>query len=584
MSDSLGSPPQTDVLETPDLPPLPPVPPPPIPPPPIGVDEPTPETPAGPEDCANSNKRKADFSSDDDSEDSVASDEIDKLLDESLKEARKAEDVIIRKKLICKRYTKDVYDILPEDWVMINHICGLPLYLNRKTRVCTWSRPYFLGPGSARKHEVPQSAIPCLHYERIAEKSVIGEASAEPMLVDAPKDEVGSEQRPTETSEENAPSEAPSTTEAATTGDPTSLTPQQLQVMNKVGIETAQECQVHLNAEQLRDYAKSRFDIEEVTVRQFKSWGARREFQREKKVKNPPTLPSSTHLITCEIPSSGVRNKRKEFVLNPYGKGPVGILHEFVQHSLREQPKYTFKELASSETPYCATLLIAEVEYGTGYGSSKKQAKTAAAQAALDILLPSWRGLQKSDEKDEKDPAQASKQHELDFFDDIAIEDPRLAGLCTTTGQQSPFHILVECLRRNFGLVNESEIKHQVLKENEKSQRIVYQMSVGSHTVKVRAKNKRDGKQLASQQLLAKMHQYISTWGGILRLYGHNSYKTPRDKRQEQQAITDLQTKSTATGPNHFILSKLQEEMLKLPAEQREAQGAGSNNMNMVKM
>lgn len=66
----------------------------------------------------------------------------------------------------CIGYTKDIFDVLPEDWVVVTHNCGLPVYLHRKTRVCTWARPYFLGTGSARKHEVPQSAIPCLHYRR----------------------------------------------------------------------------------------------------------------------------------------------------------------------------------------------------------------------------------------------------------------------------------------------------------------------------------------------------------------------------------------------------------------------------------
>lgn len=34
-----------------------------------------------------------------------------------------------------------------------------------------------------------------------------------------------------------------------------------------------------------------------------------------------------------------------EFIMNPSGKSPVCILHEYVQHTLRVQPKYIFKEL-----------------------------------------------------------------------------------------------------------------------------------------------------------------------------------------------------------------------------------------------
>ena len=36
--------------------------------------------------------------------------------------------------------------------------------LFRDSRVCTFSRPYYLGPGSVRKHPVPLGSIPCLKY------------------------------------------------------------------------------------------------------------------------------------------------------------------------------------------------------------------------------------------------------------------------------------------------------------------------------------------------------------------------------------------------------------------------------------
>ncbi|XP_028396773.1 microprocessor complex subunit DGCR8-like [Dendronephthya gigantea] len=52
---------------------------------------------------------------------------------------------------------------LPQDWVGIYHKSGGIVYLNRKTRICTWSRPYHIGGASVRKHNVPTAAIPCLH-------------------------------------------------------------------------------------------------------------------------------------------------------------------------------------------------------------------------------------------------------------------------------------------------------------------------------------------------------------------------------------------------------------------------------------
>ncbi len=56
--------------------------------------------------------------------------------------------------------------ILPENWVQVTHSSGMPLYLNRASRVCTLSRPYYINELSARKHDIPISAIPCLAYRR----------------------------------------------------------------------------------------------------------------------------------------------------------------------------------------------------------------------------------------------------------------------------------------------------------------------------------------------------------------------------------------------------------------------------------
>lgn len=42
------------------------------------------------------------------------------------------------------------FEVLPEGWVQVTHNSGMHLYLHKTTRVCTLSKPYFLGPGSAR--------------------------------------------------------------------------------------------------------------------------------------------------------------------------------------------------------------------------------------------------------------------------------------------------------------------------------------------------------------------------------------------------------------------------------------------------
>lgn len=92
--------------------------------------------------------------------------------------------------------------------------------------------------------------------------------------------------------------------------------------------------------------------------------------------------------------------------MNPAGKSSVCILHEFVQHAERVQPKYVFKELGknnkflipfnfqsfipeNASTPYSATVLINGMEYGKGFGSSKKQAKSNAGQLFINLIFNS---------------------------------------------------------------------------------------------------------------------------------------------------------------------------------------------------
>jgi len=51
---------------------------------------------------------------------------------------------------LCAEKGLDPFDILPEGWLIVTHMSGMPVYLHKQLRVCTLSRPYFLGPGSAR--------------------------------------------------------------------------------------------------------------------------------------------------------------------------------------------------------------------------------------------------------------------------------------------------------------------------------------------------------------------------------------------------------------------------------------------------
>lgn len=56
-----------------------------------------------------------------------------------------------------------------------------------------------------------------------------------------------------------------------------------------------------------------------------------------------------------------------------------------------------FEENAA--TPYAAAVSINDMQYGVGYGTSKKQAKSEAARATLEILIPEMRHKIMSDSK-----------------------------------------------------------------------------------------------------------------------------------------------------------------------------------------
>jgi len=426
-------------------------------------------------------------------------DEVDQLL-ESFFEESNPPSHIERTKTVLKKRGQDYFEVLPEGWIEVTHSSGMPLYLHKQSRVCTVSKPYYLGTGSVRKHELPISAIPCLQYRRELEK----------------ESQQGDDQQ-----------------------------------VNSVGLETVQEHKKEkwLSADDVKEYCEKLFEFVEIKIRKFKTWADRRKHNsiiREQRQR--PSLPNDTKLITCSSKS------KKEFVMNPAGKSFVCILHEFVQHMEKVQPRYIYKELENAVTPYSATAEINSVPYGVGYGKSKKDAKEEAARKTAEILIP---GI--NDDANKTNQNEASQ--DLKFFDNIKIDDSRITELCAKAGLQSPYQILVECTKRNAGICEpEIVVDSQLIKHH----RLIYTMKVSEHEAKIECKNKREGKQRAAQLLLQKLHPQVTSWGGLLLMYGRGSCKTPKEKKEEEQKITELQSTASPNTPNFAILSKLKEEMLKL--------------------
>ncbi|XP_076626111.1 microprocessor complex subunit partner of drosha isoform X1 [Colletes latitarsis] len=492
----------------------------------------------------------------------VPDEEIEAMLEEGLPEEFKGKkkdkkDSVPyeeKEKLVLDEIGHNHFDVLPEGWVQVTHNSGMPLYLHKQSRVCTLAKPYFLGPGSVRKHEVPVSAIPCLQYKRALHE---------------------------EEEERKKEKEHDSNAEVCS--------------LPSAKIETIQENrEAHsLDSEQLRNYCQSLFRFKAIKVMRFQSWSARRKFTKNKKHRKQlerPTLPDGTKLITFPVSSSsltgnssgttgddsGGQRPPKHWIMNPSGKSYVCILHEYVQHALKKQPTYKFKELENAATPYSAVVCINDMEYGSGFGSSKKQAKANAARKTLEILIPQMRDKISGDNAGNTASGSNSRMikasrtnsdADLSFFDEISINDPRVAEFCAKTTEPSPHAILITCLQRNFGL-GDMHIKHSV--NTLKHQRNEFTMRVGKHEATVVCRNKKDGKQRAAQAILQLMHPHIQSWGSLLRLYGSRSVKSFKEKKQLEQEITLLQGKAAVNQPNHAILSKLRQEMRKL-AEQRQA-------------
>ncbi|XP_055549617.1 microprocessor complex subunit DGCR8 [Wyeomyia smithii] len=535
---------------------------------------------------------------DDNSEDGSEFDceEIETMLDEGLPEDMKASTGPKTKayeerfKEVLEEKGRNHFEVLPEGWVQATHISGMPLFLHTSSRVCTASRPYFLGPGSVRKHEIPLSAIPCLNYRKALEKEDMLRKEIEENAAAAASEAENSQELSSQRQEKQMHNlQLSKMIAGATTLEEAQANVKLLPLKVTARIETVNDnLKAHsLTAESFQEYCKKLFKFKTIRVMRFKSWAARRKLTKHRKhMKNlqRPTLPDGTKLITfpvlhTEAEKGNVHARpKKEWIMNPNGKSYVCILHEYVQHALRKQPTYDFKELENAATPYSATVSINDLKYGTGYGTSKKQAKSEAARETLEILIPDMKDkITSKDTKKEQNGASATElqpeARNLSVFDEIKIEDPRVAEFCAKTTEPSPHTILQTCLQRNFGL-GDVQIQYDV--KAGKHRKNEFTMTVGKHTATVVCKNKRDGKQKASQAILQILHPHIKTWGSLLRLYGNHSIKSYKEKKQEEQEITILQSKAAINQPNYAILSKLKLEMSKLEERQKNVRVIGT--------
>ncbi|XP_034026986.1 microprocessor complex subunit DGCR8 [Thalassophryne amazonica] len=474
-------------------------------------------------------------------------------------------------KTVLKSRGRPPTEPLPDGWIMTFHNSGIPVYLHRETRVVTWSRPYFLGTGSIRKHDPPTSSIPCLHYKKMKEqeeRELNGEITPNPE--ESPLKPCEEASGDLITVQSNATAEEPEEVSHCHMAEE-DITNSSLQGKESQAYDTAQGALGQVKAkvevckdesidlEEFRLYLEKCFDFEQVTVKKFRTWAERRQFNRDMKRKQAeserPILPANQKLITLSVQDAPTK---KEFVINPNGKSEVCILHEYMQRVLKVRPVYNFFECENPSEPFGASVIIDGVTYGTGTASSKKLAKNKAARSTLEILIPDF-VKQTSEEK----PIEGD---ELEYFNHISIEDSRVYELTNKAGLLSPYQILHECLKRNHGM-GDTSINFEVIPgKNQKSE---YVMTCGKHTVRGWCKNKRVGKQLASQKILQMLHPHVRNWGSLLRMYGKESNKMVK-KESSDKSVIELQQYAKKNKPNLHILNKLQEEMKKLAKHREE--------------
>ncbi|XP_078083327.1 microprocessor complex subunit DGCR8 isoform X1 [Mustelus asterias] len=503
--------------------------------------------------------------------------------DHQTDEETSVQPMMTKIKTVLKNRGRPPSEPLPDGWIMTFHNSGIPVYLHRETRVVTWSRPYFLGTGSIRKHDPPQSSIPCLHYMKMRDQE---EREQNKLASNGEITKVTTNGEISPENCENAPIEINekldytatdhnSVTNSVPLSSSGTIYSKSLDERDPLGgiiaagalgqvkakVEVCKEESVAI--EEFKKYLEKRFDFEQVTVKKFRTWAERRQFNREMKRKQAeaerPILPANQKLITLSVQDAPTK---KEFVINPNGKSEVCILHEYMQRVLKVRPVYNFFECENPSDPFGASVVIDGVTYGTGTASSKKLAKNKAARATLEILIPDFI-KQTSDEK-------PKDSDELEYFNHISIEDSRVYELTNKAGLLSPYQILHECLKRNHGM-GDTTIKFEVIPgKNQKSE---YVMTCGKHTVRGWCKNKRVGKQLASQKILQLLHPHVKNWGSLLRMYGRESNKMVKQVNCEEmsdKSVIELQQFAKKNKPNLHILNKLRDEMKKLARDREE--------------
>ncbi|PAV68859.1 hypothetical protein WR25_22310 isoform A [Diploscapter pachys] len=512
-------------------------------------------------------------------------------------------------KTVLDRLDNDHFSQLPDGWMRVTHHSGMPIYLHRKTRVITLSRPYFIGTTSVRNHPVPLSAVPCLHRKRLDDRIAALKEKAPENPEPEQKQEQAQENGETRKELEN-PQECPVKKSIS-------------KMLHAPAIQLEKQEDNILTPLQLRQYCEARFKFQQIPVTKYRSFRERIERRSQRRMEavlkkagvqqsvkevmenKDMAIQGSSGMRLIKIPTMDGRFHKKNYVLNPVGKSPVNILNEYVQRAFSGRVTYEYEDARNVITPFrgIATLRIKKevrlkmaesvkeklalmmeksaeagiqtqegenqledlIVIGRGLGVGKKKAKMMAAKDALATLIPNLKFDEKSDLVVSGENAGGKNTEDekvLEVFDNLDIEDKRVVDYCAKANQAKPLALLKDAINRS---IKWREVKLETRGEPVGNQKTKVTFILGDLRAEVIAVGAKKGKQMVAQSLLKQMHPDFKSYGSLLRRYANQTEKQNRRQAQRHHdEVVRLQNHGSQLQPNHAVISKLQEEMLKI--------------------
>ncbi|KAF5404619.1 Microprocessor complex subunit DGCR8 [Paragonimus heterotremus] len=477
--------------------------------------------------------------------------------------------------------------LLPEGWIRLRHASGLTLYFHRSTRVVTVSRPYSVGSGNVRYHRIPVSAIPCLAYRKAREQDNANNTDVEETITksDTAVDTVGEQcnqqldsveicDEKTITPSDNFSSRFPLTCDRLFSEDSN-------QRASEMSTSFSTSSSNKFLDREEGELSSADEDDETCSAQRSSKGGC---CEGETPVKRPrladgvgESSPSARSATSAEqtvtsvplgvnvvtVKSGAVPGKRRRRRRAPNTASlrcqavrPVGNKADSTTGSL-DKEKGGSKELMSVKTQVFS-VKDKEMEYLLtseeirAYCSRLFEIKVDETPAPKNVDREVVCNENKEDGESHSRVLMMPEEAKVIRYQLPPVEgDPTRRqlkeGLINMTGKS------YVCILHEYcqNVLRRPPTYQTVVLENDRNP---YQLTVvidgKPYAAGVPCKNKREGRHLAAQHLLSRLHPEITVWAGLLRIYGPGSKP---DKRGELETIQDAQSQEKSTVKTSLI-------------------------------